>query len=130
MVVAELPSTPRGIPIKDIPAVFASLPRLTPAEAEAFGRDIDAARPPAREEDFRDPWGSEPDPAGDGEMTQPHNAVDEVLDKLHELRLAIDACFEHDVDKYVAYLREFEEQLLREGWVEAPPRPKQDRSAA
>jgi hypothetical protein len=83
--VAEPSSAPRGIPIKDLPALFASLPRLTPAEAR--------------------------------------NAVDEVLDELHELRLAIDAHFDHDPEKYLAHLRAFHEQLLREGWVEAPPPP-------
>jgi hypothetical protein len=120
--VAEPSSAPRGIPIKDLPALFASLPRLTPAEAEAFGRDIDEARPPAREDDLRDPWAFESAPAR-GEVTEARNAVDEVLDELHELRLAIDAHFDHDPEKYLAHLRAFHEQLLREGWVEAPPPP-------
>ncbi len=56
-------------------------------------------------------------------MIEPRNAVDEVLDELHEIRLAIDARFDHDVHKYIAHLREVEQQLLREGWVEAPPPP-------
>lgn len=63
-------------------------------------------------------------------MTEHRNPVDEVLDELHELREALDDEFDHDPDKFFAHLREFEEQLLREGWVEAPPRPKQDKSAA
>jgi hypothetical protein len=56
-------------------------------------------------------------------MNEPDNAVDEVLDELHELRLAIDAQFDHDLNKYLAHLREFHEQLLCAGWVEAPPPP-------
>jgi hypothetical protein len=134
----ELPSAPRGIPIEDIPALFASLPRLTPAEAEAFGRDIDESRPRAGDDDFRDLWGDWDPPdqlleVGDHQKqqaTEPGNAVDEVLDKLHELRLALDAHFGRDADKFFSHLREFEEQLLREGWVEAPPRSKRDESAA
>lgn len=57
------------------------------------------------------------------------NAVDEALDELHELRLAIDAEFDHDVEKYCAYLSDLGQQMLREGWVAAPPRPRQDKSA-
>lgn len=56
-------------------------------------------------------------------MIEPRNAVDEVLDELHEIRLAIDAQFDHDPKKFLAYVREGEQQLLREGWVEAPPPP-------
>jgi hypothetical protein len=58
------------------------------------------------------------------------NAVDEVLDELHTLRLAIDAYFEHDLMRYVAFLDELGQHLLREGWVLAPPPAKQDESAA
>jgi hypothetical protein len=54
-------------------------------------------------------------------MLEPGNAVDEVLDELHEIRLAIDARFDHDVHKYAAHLNELGQRLLREGWVEAPP---------
>lgn len=56
-------------------------------------------------------------------MSESLSAVDEVLDELHELRLAIDAEFDHDPKKFLAYVREGEQQLLREGWVEAPPPP-------
>ena len=63
-------------------------------------------------------------------MTESRNAVDEVLDELHELRLQIDAEFDHDPDKYLAHLQELHQQLLREGWKEAPPPPKRDKSAA
>lgn len=56
-------------------------------------------------------------------MSEARAAVDEVLDELHELRLAMSAQFDHDPEKYIAHLREVDEQLLREGWVEAPPPP-------
>jgi hypothetical protein len=56
-------------------------------------------------------------------MREPRNAVDEVLDEVHELRLALDAQFDHDPKKFLAYVREGEQQLLREGRVEAPPPP-------
>jgi antitoxin (DNA-binding transcriptional repressor) of toxin-antitoxin stability system len=56
--VAELSPVPTGVRIEDLPALFASLPRLTPEEAEAFGRDIEAARPQPGDDDFRDPWAS------------------------------------------------------------------------
>ncbi len=63
-------------------------------------------------------------------MSEPRNAVDEALDELHELRENLDAQFDHDSGKFFDHLREFEKQLLRDGWVEAPPRPRQDKSAA
>ena len=56
-------------------------------------------------------------------MSEARNAVDEALDELHELRREIDARFDHDPRKYMAHLREVHEELLREGWVEAPPPP-------
>lgn len=55
---AELGPIKRGVPIREIPAIFASLPRLSPAEAEEFGRDIDAAREELRTLEIRDPWES------------------------------------------------------------------------
>lgn len=64
-------------------------------------------------------------------MSKSRNAVEEALDKLHEFRAALDERFGHDSEKYFAFLREYEQQLLREGWVEAPPPPpRQDKSAA
>lgn len=56
--VAELGPVTRGVPIRDIPALFASLPRLTPEEAEEFGRDLDAAREELNRLEVRDPWES------------------------------------------------------------------------
>lgn len=64
-------------------------------------------------------------------MSEPRSAVDEVLDELQEVRRQIDARFDNDPRKYGAHLRELHEQLLREGWTEAPPPPaKQGQSAA
>jgi len=45
---------PAGVKVKDLPAILASLPHLTPQEAEAFGEDIDAARDALSEEGHRD----------------------------------------------------------------------------
>lgn len=56
-------------------------------------------------------------------MTESRNDADEVLDELHQLRVALDERFGHDPEKYFAYIREYERQLLREGWVQAPPPP-------
>lgn len=54
---AELVPVARGVPIRDIAGIFASLPRLTPAEADEFARDLDAAREELGLE-VRDPWES------------------------------------------------------------------------
>lgn len=56
--VAELRPVPVGRRLAELPALLASLPRLTPHEAEQFGAAVDDARqeldrlPPA------DPWAS------------------------------------------------------------------------
>ncbi len=64
-------------------------------------------------------------------MSHHRDAVDEVLDELHDLRNEISARFDNDPRKYVAYLHDLHQQLLREGWVEAPPPPaRQGKSAA
>lgn len=55
---AKLIPVARGVRVEDLPALFASLPRLTPGEAEAFARDVEAGRPLASDDDFRDPWAS------------------------------------------------------------------------
>ena len=54
-------------------------------------------------------------------MSESRNEVDEVLDELHQIRAALDERFEHDPEKYFAFLRDYEQQLVRDGWVEAPP---------
>lgn len=53
-------------------------------------------------------------------MRERRNAVDEVLDELHELRREIGARFGDDPAKLVAHLQEYHRQLVREGWAEAP----------
>lgn len=63
-------------------------------------------------------------------MSESRNDVDQVLDELHRIREALDERFGHDPEKYFEFLREYEQQLLREGWVEQPPRSRQDKSAA
>jgi hypothetical protein len=45
----------RGVPIREIAALFASFPRLTPEEAAAFSRDLDEARAEVNVTP-RDPW--------------------------------------------------------------------------
>lgn len=56
--VAELVPVPRGVRVEDLPAIFASLPKLSAEELDAFAADIDAGRPRASDDDFRDPWES------------------------------------------------------------------------
>jgi prevent-host-death family protein len=56
--VAELVPVPRGVRVQDLPAIFASLPKLSAEELDAFAADIEAGRPKASDDDFRDPWAS------------------------------------------------------------------------
>lgn len=56
-------------------------------------------------------------------MSESRNDVDAVLDELRQLRVALDERFGHDPEKFFAHMREYERQLLREGWVQAPPPP-------
>jgi hypothetical protein len=58
-------------------------------------------------------------------------AADDVVEEVREVRRRLWERFDNDPDRYVAYLRELSAQLVREGWVEAPPRgPQQGKSAA
>jgi hypothetical protein len=59
----EIPSTPDpavaskpGLKIRDLPAFFASLPPLSPEEAESFAADIERARAEMESIAARDPW--------------------------------------------------------------------------
>jgi antitoxin (DNA-binding transcriptional repressor) of toxin-antitoxin stability system len=54
--VAELRPVHPGVRIADLPAVFAALPRLTPADAAAFSTDLDRARTAAARVPLRNPW--------------------------------------------------------------------------
>ncbi|HEX6749048.1 MAG TPA: hypothetical protein VF092_17245 [Longimicrobium sp.] len=56
--VAELRPVPTGRRVSELAEIFASLPRLGADEAEAFGRDIDAAREEQNSVPVRDPWES------------------------------------------------------------------------
>jgi prevent-host-death family protein len=56
--VAELVPVPRGVPVRDLPALFAALPRLTPAEADEFARDLEDVRAQMNAESCQDPWES------------------------------------------------------------------------
>jgi hypothetical protein len=57
-------------------------------------------------------------------------AADQVIDETREVRRQLWARFDNDPEKMIAHLREFGQQLLREGWKEAPPPPKRGESAA
>jgi hypothetical protein len=63
-------------------------------------------------------------------MTDEPNAADDVVEEVREARRQLWARFENDPAKLVAYLQEYHQQLLCEGWEEAPPRDSQDKSAA
>lgn len=58
-------------------------------------------------------------------------AADDAVEEVREVRRRLWERFDNDPDKYIAYLREMHYQLVREGWVQAPPRePGQGKSAA
>jgi prevent-host-death family protein len=54
--VAVLAPVRGGGRIEDLPELFASLPRLSDEEAEAFAADIAAARAELNAEPLSDPW--------------------------------------------------------------------------
>lgn len=54
--VAELRPVGRGRPLRELAGIFAALPRLGRAEAEAFTRDIEEARAAAERVPVHDPW--------------------------------------------------------------------------
>ena len=56
--IAELRPLPVGTRLADVPAVLAALPRLEPAEADAFAADLDAARAELASLEATDPWAS------------------------------------------------------------------------
>ena len=53
--VAELRPVSSGIKMSELAAFYASLPHLSPEDAEAFAQDIEAARRSEPIEDY-DPW--------------------------------------------------------------------------
>lgn len=56
--VAELRPLPHGRRVGDLPAIFDSLPVLSPDEAADFADDIAQARVALGTERMRDPWAS------------------------------------------------------------------------
>lgn len=57
--VAQLQPVPTGKPLKELPALLASLPKLTDEELSELSEDLNTIREDAVEyEDLRDPWAS------------------------------------------------------------------------
>lgn len=54
--VAVLAPVRGGVRMEDLPELFAAMPRLSDAEAEAFAADIASARSELGAEPLRDPW--------------------------------------------------------------------------
>jgi hypothetical protein len=55
---AEPAPVPAGVRTEDLPALLASLPRLSDDEWAGFADDIEEGRPWASHDDFADPWES------------------------------------------------------------------------
>jgi len=56
--VAELRPLPAGKRLSELPALFASLPRLSPSEAADFADDLSSARAVLTHAEVRDAWQS------------------------------------------------------------------------
>jgi hypothetical protein len=54
--VAELRPVHLGVPLAELPALFASFPHLDPEDAAAFAADVEAARAALDALPVRDPW--------------------------------------------------------------------------
>jgi len=52
----ERPTGPASLRLKDLPAVLASLPRLSESEAEDLAADLDRAREELARQGLTDPW--------------------------------------------------------------------------
>jgi len=55
---AELRPLPAGKRLSELPALFASLPRLSPSEAADFADDLSSARAELTHAEVRDAWQS------------------------------------------------------------------------
>jgi len=55
---AELRPLPAGARLSELPALLASLPRLSPAETEDFAEDLQAAQAELAGAEVRDAWPS------------------------------------------------------------------------
>ena len=56
--VAELRPLPAGKKLSELPSLLASLPHLSPTEAEQLADDVEAARAELARAEVRDPWAS------------------------------------------------------------------------
>jgi prevent-host-death family protein len=56
--VAELKPVPKGRRLSELAALLKTSARLTPDEAESFGKDLDAIRNEANSLEVGSPWGS------------------------------------------------------------------------
>ena len=56
--IAHLSPVPRGARLADLPDLLERIPRLAPAEAESFGRDLDEAREELSARPLEDRWES------------------------------------------------------------------------
>jgi len=56
--VAELRPLPSGRRLGDLPSILRSVPHLPEADADAFAKDVDAARNAVGDGKLRDPWAS------------------------------------------------------------------------
>lgn len=54
--VAELRPLHAGVPLAELPALFASFPHLDPEDAAAFEADVEAGRAALSSMPIRDPW--------------------------------------------------------------------------
>jgi len=54
--VAELRPVPTGVPLADLPALFAGFPQLEPGDAGAFEADLEAGRAALDALPIRDAW--------------------------------------------------------------------------
>lgn len=54
--VAELRPVPTGVPLADLPALFAGFPHLDPGDAAAFEADLEGGRASLDALPIRDPW--------------------------------------------------------------------------
>ncbi len=55
-VIAEVRPVQRTVTLRELPALFARLPRLSKKEAEAFARDVEEGQKWANSQPLRDPW--------------------------------------------------------------------------
>lgn len=55
---AELRPLPSGRRLGDLPSILRSVPHLSEADADAFAKDVAAARHAVADDPLRDPWAS------------------------------------------------------------------------